>query len=87
MSKAEEKITKKIAALELFKVHKRVQNLGAVTILAGFIASLTTVLNQALGASVAGVISMIAAYFIVVSRKSMIYLNETYNLGFKTKQK
>lgn len=81
--KTDELIPKKLVAIELYKVHKRVQNLSILTILGSLIGASIMKISSIGGAIVVGLVAATASYFLVTSRKEMIYLNEKYSLGVK----
>lgn len=80
---ASELVPKKTAALEIYRIHKRVQNLSLLAILGSLIGASIMRISSIGGAVVIGLVSATAAYFLVNARKTMNYLNDKYKLGFR----
>jgi len=78
-----DKITKRQAAIECINIHKQKKIVAITAAGGGFVTALTMVFNPGIGAIIAGVISIVGAFFIIKGEQESKRLQTTYNINLK----
>lgn len=76
----EEVISKKIASLEVLKVHQVVKLMGFLNIGGVFTVLLANIMNRTLGMGLAVILCVINGFFLVKSKNEILRLENTYKV-------
>ena len=80
----EDMITKKIAALDSYRIEKKSQNIAGMGILSAFLIVILSIMGITYASAGAAVSAFIFGFFLVKAKTRMQYLNITYDLKQKT---
>lgn len=79
----EDKMPKRVAAFELYKVHKKSYLTAVMGIVGLFITVIVSVFSAVGGSITIGIISFGLAWIAFTDKNKMAYLNKNYALGIK----